>query len=227
MNDIPEPIRDVFEQLKNEITSLHARWKIYRQLFAHSDERIRLLNTCAPTFFFFIHGVLIDEIQLSLGKLTDPARTGRFDNLSLKQLQKQVDDLGDQRLSTKLRDILLELCGDRNNPDTPGKCEAIKTRRDKRIAHLDLNSSIQLGGDPLPGISRQMIEDALGLVRKYMNTIEDHYCQSEYRYHDPIIGPYDGEALVACLRDGLDFRQLAEKLGKGRTELRSGKWSDA
>ncbi len=39
MSEIPDPLKELFEKLKNEITSLHARWKIYRQLFAHSGER--------------------------------------------------------------------------------------------------------------------------------------------------------------------------------------------
>ncbi len=62
----------------------------------------------------------------------------------------------------------------------PGKCDTIRTRRNKRIAHFDLNTSIQLRTDPLPGVSRQMIEDVLAGLRKYMNTIEGYYCQSEY-----------------------------------------------
>jgi hypothetical protein len=37
----------------------------------------------------------------------------------------------------------------------------------------------------------------------------------------------DRDALVVGLKDGLDFRELAKKLKKGRNELRNGKWSDA
>ncbi len=226
MNDVPESIKVVFDQLKNEITSLHARWKIYRQLFAHSDARVRLLNSCASTFFFFIHGVLIDEIQLSLGKLIDRATIGGNENLSLLRLQEQVEKLGDQGLSSKLSEILVELCGVPNSSDKPGKCGAIRTHRNKRIAHLD-NASIQPGADPLPGVSRQMIEDVLVLMRKYMNTIEGYYCQSEYRYHDPIIGPYDGEALVALLEDGLEFRRLEIESVKKRYGLSDEDLGDA
>lgn len=207
MSEIPGPIKEVFEQLKNEITSLHARWKIYRQLFAHSDERIRLLNRTASTFFLFIHEVLIDYVQLSIGKLTDSSRTGKNRNLSLYRLHEQVHELGHENLSSKLNDILIDLCGDHNSKKF-GKCEIIRTRRNKRIAHFDLNAAIPHGSDPLPGVSRQMIEDVLVLLRQYMNTIESYYCQHEHRYHDPIIGPYDTEALVAVLEDGLEFRRL-------------------
>jgi hypothetical protein len=110
MSKIPDPLKEVFGQLKSEITSLHARWKIYRQLFALSDERSRLLNKTAPTFFFFIHEVLIDHIQLSIGKLTDPAGSRDKENLSLRMLHRQVIELHDENLSSKLESILVELC---------------------------------------------------------------------------------------------------------------------
>ena len=227
MSDMPESIKDVFDELKNEILWLHAQWKIYRQLFAHSARRVDLLNRSARVFFIIVHATLLDEIQLSLGKLTDPARTGKHENLSLAQLQERVETLGDQALSSQLNEILVELCGDRNNLDKPGKCKAIRIRRNKRLAHFDLDTSLQLDAEPLPGISRQMIEDALSLIRKYMNTIGIRLSQTETAYERVTMSGDDGEALIAWLKDGLDFNELARKLKKGRNELRSGKWSEA
>lgn len=226
MNEMPESIEKIFDEIKNEVFWLHAQWKIYRQLFAHSAKRADLLNKCARVFFLTIHETLLDEIQLSLGKLTDPARTGRHENLSLLQLQERMENLGDQQLSSQLNEILVELCGDRNNPDNPGKCEPIRTRRNKRLAHFDLNTSLQLDEEPLPGVSRQMIEDVLSLVRRYMTTIGIRLCQTETNY-EPVMAGEDGEALVACLKDALDFSELAKRQRKGRNELRSGKWNDA
>ena len=47
---------------------------------------------------------------------------------------------------------------------------------------------------PLPGISRRMIEEALSLVRDFMNKIEAHYNDSEMGYEHFIISS-DGDAL--------------------------------
>ena len=207
MNKIPDPIKEVFAELRDEITSLHARWKIYRELFAHSEERTKLLKKSAPTFFVFIHEVLIDHIQLSIGKLTDPPGTGDKQNLSLRMLHRQVLELHDENLSSKLESILVELCGDEAS-NKVGKCTPIKTHRNKRIAHFDYKTAIPHGIDPLPGVSRQMIEDVLLLMRDYMNTIERYFCQSAYLYQSPMIGPYDTEALLTILKDGLEFRRL-------------------
>ena len=93
MSDMPESMKDLFSELKNEILWLHARWKIYRQLFAHSARRIDLLNQSARVFFIIVHTTLLDEIQISFGKITDPALTGKHENLSLDQLQERVEVL--------------------------------------------------------------------------------------------------------------------------------------
>jgi hypothetical protein len=218
MSDMPESTKDVFNELKNEILWLHARWKIYRQLFAHSARRVDLLNRSARVFFIIVHATLLDEIQISFGKLTDPARTGKHENLSLDQLQERVEGLDDTDFSARLRKML---------DGIHDKCRVFRIRRNKRLAHFDLDTSLQLEGEPLPGVSRQMIEDALSLIRKYMNTIGIHYIQTETGYERVTMSGNDGDALVAWLKDGLDFSDLARKLKKGRTELRSGKWNDA
>ena len=41
-----------------------------------------------------------------------------------------------------------------------------------------------------------------------MNTIEGHFFESFYLYQNPIISPYDTEALVTILEDGLEFKRL-------------------
>lgn len=218
MNEIPDSIKHIFAQLKNEITSLHARWKIYSQLFAHSEERTKLLNRSAPTFFVFIHEVLIDHIQLAIGKLTDDPGTGDKQNLSLRMLDEHVKELKIDSLSAKLKDIRVDLFG-ADPPTNSLKCEAIRKHRNKRIAHFDYNTAISDAIETLPGVSRQMIEDVLFLMRNYMNTIEGYFCQSTYLYEDPMIGPYDTEALISILEDGLLFRGLEVESLEKKYEL--------
>lgn len=87
MKTIPIPVAEVYEELKNEVTWLHGRWIIYGQLFGKSERRIEMLNDCASAFFFIVQNVLLGEVQVALSKLTDPATTGKHENLSLEQLQ--------------------------------------------------------------------------------------------------------------------------------------------
>ena len=217
MSTIPSTIDQVYEELKIEITWLHGRWIIYRQLFAESERRIDLLNECASTFFYIIQDVLLGEIQVSLSKLTDPAVSGKFANLSLEQLQARVETHGDAQLAAQLRLILDTL---------HSKCPPFRAWRNKQLAHLDLTTAMKSDLNPLPGISRQMIEEALALVRQYMNAIERHYHDSEIGYEHFMMSS-DGEALVAMLRYGLRYEELLQGESLPLDDWCQGKWHDA
>jgi hypothetical protein len=160
---LPIEIEAIYEELKKEITWLHGRWIVYRQLFGTSEKRIALLNECSPTLFYILQDVLIGEVQLSLCKLTDPPSTGKSDNLSLEHLQMLLEAHADASLALTGRAVLDPL---------KVSCQPFRTWRNKRLAHLDLDAAMRSSSNPMPGISRSMIEQALESVRKYMNAIE-------------------------------------------------------
>jgi hypothetical protein len=214
---VPSAIAPVYDELRSEITWLHGRWLTYRELFAESPRRIELLNEVAGTFFYIIQEVLLDEVQVCLSKLTDPATSGKHENLSLEQLQAKLEGHGDSVLATKCRAIL----------DTIHiQCQAFRVRRHKELAHLDLPTALKQLPNPLPGVSRQMIEDALRSVRDFMNAIEMHYNDSEWGYEDFILN--DGSfALLATLRAGLRYEELVQDRALPFDDWRKGKWCDA
>jgi len=218
MSNIPVNVDEIFQELTTETTWLHARWIMYRQLFAHSPQRIDLLNECASTFFYTIQDVLIGDVQIALSKLTDPARTGGHENLSLEQLQERVEKQGEAGLQSTLRQILDEL---------HQKCQPFRSWRNKRLAHLDLTTAMQSTLNPLPGISRQMIEEALELVRRYLNAIQIHYGEGETGYEHFIMSASDGEALISMLKYGLRYEQLFEQRRVGFDDWQESNWKDA
>lgn len=217
MSNIPSDVDEIFKELKTEITWLHGRWIIYRQLFGHSERRIDLLNECAAAFFYVIEDTLLNEVQVTLSKLTDPARSRKFDNLSLEQLQVRVEAQGEPQLVVTLRTLL---------DDLHKKCQSIRVRRNKSLAHLDLSTAMQSTSNPLPGISRQMVEDALAIVREYMNAIERHYDDSETGYEHFIMSS-DGDALVSILKYGLRYEELLKAGQVSWSDWHEGKWKDA
>jgi hypothetical protein len=214
---VPLQFREIYDKLRSEITWMHGRWLTYRELFTDSPKRIELLNEAAGTFFYIIQDVLLDDVQITLSKLTDPAQTGKHHNLSLEQLQSQLNGHGDSDLATHCR-ATLDVLRD--------QCAVFRMRRHKQLAHLDLLTSLKVSSQPLPGLSRQMIEDALHSVRAYMNAIEGHYNDSEWGYEDFIL--HDGaDALLATLRAGLRYEELVQERALPFDDWRKGKWSDA
>ena len=218
MSQMPPNIEEVFNELKKEITLLHARWIIYRQLFGHSERRIELLNECASTCFRIIQDALLGEVQITLSKLTDPARSRKDENLSLEQLQKLCEAQGEDDFVKSLQSLLSDL---------KNKCQAIRIRRHKQLAHLDLTTALQSNLNPLPGISRQMIEEALAVTREYMNIIERHYIGSETGYEHFLMSGSDGEALISMLKYGLRYEELINDKEMFLKERGKGQWQDA
>ena len=217
ISNIPTPFGPIYDELRSEIIWLHGRWLTYRELFAESPRRIELLNESAGTFFYIIENVLLDEVQISLSKLTDPPSSGRNNNLSLEQLQLNLQKHCDAILVNNCRTILNEL---------HIQCKVFRIRRHKTLAHLDLPTALKQLPQPLPGVSRQMIEDALRSVRDYMNAIEAHYNDSQVGYEHFILN--DGvNALLTMLRNGLRYEELVQNRTLPCGDWRKGKWSDA
>jgi len=117
--EVPEEIRDLYESLDSEVSFVHAKWKLYRQLYGTSEERIELLNRTAGYFFGVVQQSLFEDVVISLCRLTDPASGfGGKENRSLEQLIDQFALLGHKRLCELLRSDLSE---------TKGDCEPFRT----------------------------------------------------------------------------------------------------
>lgn len=106
---------------------------------------------------------------------------------------KQIKQRGDSKLARTLRQELdgLRACSG-----------GIRKWRNRRIAHTDLPTALLLHPDPLPGIRRELVDEALERVRNLMNKIEKHYADSETEY-EHVIQEGDGKALLVWLQAGL------------------------
>ena len=106
------------------------------------------------------------------------------------------------------------------------QCAIFREWRNKKLAHLDLVTAMKSAPNPIPGVSRQMVEDALKTLRHYLNAIEAHYNDSEVGYEDFLMSS-DGEALVAVLRAGLRYEELVQERKVPLDDWRQGQWHDA
>ncbi len=180
---------EIFDKLDQEIIWLHAKYRIFFQLFAHSEERIRFLSEKAPGFFRVTQDVLLHDIILSLSRLTDPPITRGKENLSIRTLNKFAKRLDDctfySDISSRVEDIV-------------ALCKPFRTWRNKRIAHTDLPTVLKYNPDPLPGISRKMIENVLRRLRELFNYIIGHFEDSETAY-EHVIYQGDGDTIVFLL----------------------------
>jgi arginyl-tRNA--protein-N-Asp/Glu arginylyltransferase len=81
--------------------------------------------------------------------------------------------------------------------------------------------------NPLSGVSRQMIEEALNLVRRYLNAIQIHYEKSETGYEHFIMTASDGEALISMLKYGLRYEGLIQDRKIALNDWEESDWKEA
>jgi hypothetical protein len=196
---IPTELSETWQFLHNEVAWLHGRWTMYQQLYGTSPERIELLNRLARTFFGTIQAVQVDEIQLTLSRLGDPAGTGKRRNLTLETLLQEIEALRIDGLAAELRPLLLRF---------RETCEGIVERRNKVIAHNDFQTR-QPGANAIAGASREEIERALDALRTFMRAVYAFFERSHMAYeHFAMID--DANALLWAAKEALRYRELTD-----------------
>lgn len=196
----PGPTQEIWAALSYEVTWLHGRWVIYRQLFGTNKGRVDLLNESAGTVTWMLQNILLHDVQLGLSKIGDPAGAGDRKNLTLRRLQLALRDAGEIEVANSLEPLLLTF---------EAACEKLRHRRNKWIAHYDLVTKLSEREEPLTGPSRDEIEGALLALRAVMNCAQLPYTDSQTAYEHIILNQ-DGEHLVTALAKAKRYGELIQ-----------------
>ena len=178
----------VYNALWNEVVWLHAKWDQYRQLYAHSPQRVAFLNKVAGHFVRVVQDTLYNDILLHLTRLTDR----RPNTLRLQRLPKLAPPV----LAPELDQLVKDACQ---------ACKCAEASRNQHIAHTEFTRALAgtFEGDP----SRADIEAALRAVRTVLNRLEAHYWQSETGYQHFFSHGGDAESLVRYLWKGFQAEE--------------------
>lgn len=181
----------LFYRIHEEVVHLFYRWKIHRQLFAGGQENLDLLNRSGSNVFSLLQGLIEENAFLTLCRLTDPAATGSYENLSIKSLLEKAGATLDARVHADLSERLERL------EAATGK---LRVHRSKRIAHLDLAHAIN--PELLPVVYYSELEDALNALGEVMRSLHLELLSADATYREPAIAyGCDGEHLLCILRD--------------------------
>lgn len=199
-NLLPEEIYDIFEKLKTDIVWLHGRWIIFEQLYGISQERVELLNEIASTYFRITQDVLLDDILIRIGRITDKPIMRNNENLSLGQIILRLDKNKYSeliaRLETKLKNI-------------ESLSNTIRTYRNKRLAHQDIDIALKRV-ESLPAVTFSAIKDTLKAIRDFMNQCELYFNHSEMAY-EAFSMSADGKALINRLKQAMAYEELEKQ----------------
>jgi hypothetical protein len=127
-----EALLETHRFLKIQLVTLHARWQDYKNLYCHSQERVDLLNQCAGGFFHSIQFAMLQQIELCMVRLLDPAKHGKSNkNMTFQRLVHLAEAVYQESQVIHLRQML----------ERAVECSSrLRRRRDKAVAHLDVQA---------------------------------------------------------------------------------------
>jgi hypothetical protein len=189
-------LAEVYKELIKDVNWLYFKWNIYLQLYA-DQENVKLLNNTAPTYFSVCQEMMQDDTLLAIGRLTDPAQTGSKTNLSLQQLVDTINEVAYPVLRSEVMDVLTA---------AKPKFEVARDHRNRRIAHIDLETRLNKHPQPLSDATKHIIEEALEAIAQALNTVERHF-DTKTEFSEQIV-PNDGKTLLHWLRLGYANRQF-------------------
>jgi hypothetical protein len=190
-------LHGLYKELVHDVTSVSLKWKTALQLFAVSEERIKLLNRTASGFFLVCQTTFRDDVFLSLSRLTDPLQSTGKDNLTLSRLTEHLDKMEHAELF-EILEKKISLAID--------NCKPFREYRHKTLAHTDLEKRLFLYRDPLPEISANQVNEAIQSVQDTLNTFGSYFFNTT-TYFEEMIQTGGVDRLVYYLQKGLEARE--------------------
>jgi hypothetical protein len=125
--DVKDPtLGDIFEKFRNRCVELQICYSMYRHLFEADEDVSDILRRTAMVFFHDLNRILIEQIYLHISRITDPARSGKRENLSVANINEMLERAG--LMTGNVDHLSKQLMRYR---------DIIKEVRNKIIAHLD------------------------------------------------------------------------------------------
>lgn len=156
-------LESVFECVNKSVIQLSFRWKIFCQLFDSGPDNIALLNASGAEVFSLFQRLALDDVMLTLSRLTDPAYSGRNksdENASIKYLMEKAAASLDQDATAVLYAALKRL---------EDHVRDVRVHRNKALAHPDLQHTLQ--PDALPRVLYDDLEGAMKECRHLMSAL--------------------------------------------------------
>lgn len=200
--NLPQTLSKSFKKLWQDVVNLHAKWNLFQQLYGE-QESVAVLKETAPWAFRTFQLVLLDDILLSICRLTDPAQQGGNTNLTLAQLIDCIDPDKHGEFKQKVSEAY-SLMAD--------SFTFARGHRNRRIAHTDLATYNQ--PKPLPDIDHQKIAKAIEDITTVMSMVELHINKSSTSYSNPPF-PGTGADILFWLRKGLAATEAEEQKARG------------
>jgi hypothetical protein len=190
-------VAELYAPLWQEVAALFAKWNAFVRLFATAESDLEVLNRAAGDFFALCQDVMLGDLILSVGRLTDEIGTGRKTTLGLATLIQAIDA---SRHGVLRSDAEAKLVLARE------KSAFAREWRNRRVAHLDLGTALETRADPLPDYTRAEVQQAVDAIGAVLNAIAIYLGHGPTDFANVIHQRGDADSLIKRLRDGLELQ---------------------
>jgi hypothetical protein len=209
IDSFPNQSGELAYYLWNDISLLHMNWNAYRDLFASDVETIDLLNSIAPVFFAMSERTIRRDTLLRICRIMDPANFAGDESKPNASLTQLFDRVSGEMSEQVLEEIQLGLS------ELLTLSKPIRDLRNKRYAHSDLEVVLELRDEPLPGVSRALIEDVLAGIRNLFNTIQAQFNKSHTSFEN-VVTSQSTKTLLFHLQRAMAFQEIEKLVLEGR-----------
>jgi hypothetical protein len=185
-----------FKALQGQVSGLCAKWEALHKVFLAKPSLVDLLaQSPASNFFTIVYVSLRDDVLVTLCRILDPPKSCGHDNASIKRLAQYLRSVGEDGLEEAV------ICDVKT---LAKRSDAVREQRNMYLAHSDLQAA--LGRCALPVVDQRMIEEALEMIVRIMNTVEETYWGSPTDYRTAAARV--GVGVVNLLSAAEAYRQL-------------------
>ena len=129
--------RELLTAIEREFIQLGYRWAMFCQLFDSGQDNVDLLNKSGSKVFQLFQKLLIDDLMMSLCRLSDPPKSMGYENASLRNLAEKLAEQLSPESKTKINEKFTEL---------EQHLEKVTILRNKALSHTDLTHALNIEG---------------------------------------------------------------------------------
>ena len=165
---------------------------MYKNFYSKNPKRVELLNAMSSSFWARFQIMLLNNILLSLCKITEKHKIAGRDTLTIQTIFLYA---AEQKWP-----ILLNLAS--INEKIKISCARMIIRRNNLIAHRNLEYAMNRGVGILP-VNYNEIEESIKLCQEFLGTCHEYLNNSSYSFR--LIGYDYGDGVLSDLADSYHF----------------------
>ena len=197
-------LEDVLNVVMNQLKQLSVQWKLFCQLFDSGGQNIKILNSSGSAVFALLQRLIIDDVMLSLYKLTDSeaprhaksenaSGNAKSENASIKNVVAKAKSFLTVQTNSTVSALIVEMDGYVKN---------VRTHRNKSLAHADLKHALKVCS--LPPVTYDELEKAMKVVKEIVSKVASEACGWTVPVTYNVIIPFGrgGDSLLNILKLG-------------------------